>query len=377
MAYDRNYDFPNNYDRDTQDYGRDYGSGRDYTYSSAREYRAAGEMSGNREDRNFRGGGIGYGSRDYRPDTWGGRESYGSGNRDYYGGNRDTGRDQSRDYNRGAYGQQRFGGGGSDWYGSYGHDGHRFTESGDNSRNSYGRDRDWGQHNDRGGNWQGQNQNRNQGRDYGRAPQGYDYQDRGFMARAGDEVRSWFGDEEAERRREFDQRYDERMGNTSAYGRDDDYHNWRRGQIDALDRDYNEYRRENGKKFENEFSSWRSNRQTQRDSLSKVTEHMEVVGSDGTHVGTVDKVRGDRIILTKNDVDAGGRHHSIPSSWISSVDDKVKITKSSDEAKKQWRDEEESAAMFGDTNTGSNRAGSRDTDDSGKTNLNKSFSGTY
>ncbi|WP_294288900.1 DUF2171 domain-containing protein [uncultured Sphingomonas sp.] len=372
MANDRNYDFPNNYDRDPQDYTRDYGSGRDYTYSSAREYRTAGEMSGNREDRNFRSGGTGYGSRDYRPDNWGGRESYGSGNRDYYGSNRD----QGRDYNRGTYGQQRFGGGSSEWHGSYGHDGHRFTENGDYGRNSYGRDRDWNQHNDRGG-WQGQNQTRNQSRDYGRAPQGYDYQDRGFMARAGDEVRSWFGDEEAERRREFDQRYDERMGNTSAYGRDDDYHNWRRGQIDALDRDYSEYRRENGKKFENEFSSWRSNRQTQRDSLSKVTEHMEVVGSDGTHVGTVDKVRGDRIILTKNDVDAGGRHHSIPSSWISSVDDKVKITKSADEAKKQWRDEEQSAAMFGDTNTTSNRAGSRDTDDSGKTNLNKSFSGTY
>jgi len=386
MAYDRNYDFPNNYDRDQQDYGRDYGSGRDYTYSSAREYRAAGEMGdnrgnrGNRDDRNFRGGGTGYGSRDYRPDNWGGRESYGSGNRDYYGGNRDQGRDQwrdqGRDYNRGSYGQQRFGGGSSDWHGSYGHDGHRFTETGDNDR-----DRSWGQQRDR-GNWQGRDQNRDRDRSrgqqgYGRMPQGYDYEDRGFMARAGDEVRSWFGDEEAERRREFDQRFDERTMNNSSYGRDEDYHNWRRGQIDALDRDYSEYRKENGKKFESEFSSWRTNRQTQRDSLSKVDEHMEVVGSDGTHVGTVDKVRGDRIILTKNDVAAGGRHHSIPSSWIDSVDDKVKITKTSDEAKKQWRDEEESSAMFGDANTTSDRSGNRDTDDSGKTNLNKSFSGTY
>ena len=34
--------------------------------------------------------------------------------------------------------------------------------------------------------------------DYGRDPRGYDYQDRGFMDRAGDEVRSWFGDEDAE-----------------------------------------------------------------------------------------------------------------------------------------------------------------------------------
>ena len=32
--------------------------------------------------------------------------------------------------------------------------------------------------------------------------------DRDFFARAGDEVRSWFGDEDAERRRERDARYD-------------------------------------------------------------------------------------------------------------------------------------------------------------------------
>ena len=33
--------------------------------------------------------------------------------------------------------------------------------------------------------------------------------DRGFFDRAGDEVRSWFGDEEAERRRRMDERFDE------------------------------------------------------------------------------------------------------------------------------------------------------------------------
>src|SRR5688572_21575264 len=41
-------------------------------------------------------------------------------------------------------------------------------------------------------------------RDYGRSE--YDRDDRGFLDRAGDEVRSWFGDEEAERRRELDER---------------------------------------------------------------------------------------------------------------------------------------------------------------------------
>ena len=35
--------------------------------------------------------------------------------------------------------------------------------------------------------------------------------------------------------------------------------------------------------------------------LQRVGEHMEVVASDGEKIGTVDKVRGDRIILTRND----------------------------------------------------------------------------
>ncbi len=312
--------WPTGYER--QDTGRDYGTGRDYSYSSARDYAASGEY-----DRNFRGGGTGYGGYDR---DWN-RETYG-GNRDYYGAPRDQ--------------RTEWRGGGGNYRGSYASDGHRFAETDDRNRD-YGRDRG-----PRGG--------------YGRQPQGYDYEDRGFFVRAGDEVRSWFGDEDAERRREFDQRYDERVSSRH----DNDYGSWRRQQIDALDRDYGEYRRENAKRFENEFGTWRNERQIQRTSLERVTEHMDVVGSDGEHVGTVDKVRGDRIVLTKNDSDAGGRHHSIPSRWIQSVDDKVTISKSAEQAKSHWRDEERSGALFGeDRSSGYERDGT--------VNLNKSFSGTY
>ena len=192
---------------------------------------------------------------------------------------------------------------------------------------------------------------------YDRDPQGYDQRERGFLDRAGDEVRSWFGDDEAERRRELDQRYADR-----------DYHDWRQGQIAALDRDYAEYRRENQQRFSNEFGSWRTERQGQRSALSRVAEHMEVVGSDGQHIGTVDQVRGDRILLTKSDADAGGRHHSIPSRWIERVDDKVTVRKTADEAQAHWRDEERSA-FFGDEGAG-------DADSQGHI-LNRSFSGTY
>jgi hypothetical protein len=43
--------------------------------------------------------------------------------------------------------------------------------------------------------------------------------------------------------------------------------------------------------------------------LSQVKEHMDVIGADGVHVGTVDKVDGDRIKLTKADSGSHGDHH--------------------------------------------------------------------
>ncbi len=95
---------------------------------------------------------------------------------------------------------------------------------------------------------------------------------------------------------------------------------------------------------------------------------MDVVGSDGAHVGTVDKVRGDRILLTKSDQDAGGRHHSIPSRWIQSVDDRVTLRKTADEAHAHWKDEERNTAFFGE--------GRQQDSDSQRPILNRSFSGT-
>lgn len=183
------------------------------------------------------------------------------------------------------------------------------------------------------------------------APADYDYDERGFLNRAGDEVRSWFGDEDAERRRELDARYDERQDDRApsrGSRHDPSYSHWRNRQIAALDRDYDEYRRENQSHFDNEFGTWRTRRTDQRSSLQRVSEHMDVVGSDGAHVGTVDKVQGDRIILTKTDKDAGGHHHSIPSAWIQSVDERVTISKTADEAQRAWRDEDRRGALFGD-----------------------------
>jgi hypothetical protein len=299
----------------------------------------------------------------------------------------------------------------------------------------------------------------------GRGGYGRSHDDRGFFDRAGDEVRSWLGDDEAQHRREMDQRRweeeqrmtgrrdndygrgdggrddnrrynatggggfgggwgnqrgeswnrerpgergwyeDEDRGRGRHYargeregwfsdseggergrrygggrpeggsggdarrsqggGHDPLYSQWRQRQIEDLDRDYDEWRREHQSRFEQEFGAWRSKRQSQRQSLGSVTEHMEVVGSDGSHVGTVDKVRGDRIILTRADPAAGGIHHWVPCSWVESVADKVTLNKSADEAKAEWRSEERSRAMF-------EREG-----EGGPRNLDRAFSGTY
>ncbi|MEA3060949.1 MAG: hypothetical protein QOJ94_730 [Sphingomonadales bacterium] len=148
---------------------------------------------------------------------------------------------------------------------------------------------------------------------------------------------------------------------------DPHYSEWRRRQIEDLDRDYDEYRREHQSRFEAEFGSWRSKRQGQRQALGRVSEHMEVVGSDGSHVGTVDKVRGDRILLTKSDPAAGGVHHSVPCSWVEKVDDKVMLDKSAEEATEAWRGEERGGALFERGGEGGE----------GPRNLDRAFSGTY
>jgi hypothetical protein len=72
---------------------------------------------------------------------------------------------------------------------------------------------------------------------------------------------------------------------------------------------------------------------------SKIREHMDVVGSDGQHVGTVDKVEGDRIKLTKSDDPDGSRshHHFIPMSEVASCDGgKVRLSMPAQQAKQRF-----------------------------------------
>ena len=69
---------------------------------------------------------------------------------------------------------------------------------------------------------------------------------------------------------------------------------------------------------------------------ASIREHMEVIGADGVHVGTVDKVEGQRIKLTKRDSGEGahrGHHRYIPLSLVAEVEgQKVRLSANSDVA---------------------------------------------
>lgn len=273
---------------------------------------------------------------------------------------------------------------------------------------------------------------RSDDRRYGRGfDRDYDRDERGLLERAGDEVASWFGDEEADRRRREDarrlERDEERWGrrpgssigdddNTrydraarfrdegyrrpytgrfqgrrflggdddrfeqrdrwtpdrqrdftgAAYGlHDPHYSEWRRRQLDELDRDYDDYRRENQSRFESDFSNWRTTRQGKRQLLGQVREHMTVVGSDEEQVGTVDCVRGDRIVLTKGDSE-DNRHHALTCSLVDRIEgDQVILDRPASEVKQRFESDDPDRGFF------------RDERESGPHMLNRAFSGTY
>lgn len=52
----------------------------------------------------------------------------------------------------------------------------------------------------------------------------------------------------------------------------------------------------------------------------RIKEHMEVSDQSGRHIGTVDKVENDMIILTRSD-STDGRHHSLPIDAVDKIDD--------------------------------------------------------
>lgn len=68
-----------------------------------------------------------------------------------------------------------------------------------------------------------------------------------------------------------------------------------------------------------------------------IRERMEVVGSDGAHVGIVDRMESaDQIKLTKDDPEAGGQDHYIPLAWVVHAEIKAHLKLCGIEAKARW-----------------------------------------
>lgn len=70
--------------------------------------------------------------------------------------------------------------------------------------------------------------------------------------------------------------------------------------------------------------------------FSMIREHMEVIGADGVHLGTVDRVEGDRIKLTRKDSGTHGHeghHHYVSRGLVADVEgDRVRLSANADVA---------------------------------------------
>ena len=77
--------------------------------------------------------------------------------------------------------------------------------------------------------------------------------------------------------------------------------------------------------------------------LENVREHMEVIGADGVHLGTVDRVEGDRIKLIRADSGIGHEehHHYVPRGLVAEVEgDRVRLSANADVAADLFEQEE-------------------------------------
>ena len=73
---------------------------------------------------------------------------------------------------------------------------------------------------------------------------------------------------------------------------------------------------------------------------SQIREHMEVLGSDGGHVGVVDSIESDRLKLTRQDALAQGQHHYVSMDQIAAVEGgSVRLAQPAAEAIANWGSE--------------------------------------
>lgn len=84
--------------------------------------------------------------------------------------------------------------------------------------------------------------------------------------------------------------------------------------------------------------------------LGKIREHMQVVGADGVKLGTVDRVEGNRIKLTRQDSGShDDHHHFIAGGLVAAVEGDV-VRLSASGANAALLEEEEDGQPIADRN---------------------------
>ena len=90
---------------------------------------------------------------------------------------------------------------------------------------------------------------------------------------------------------------------------------------------------------------------------SQIEPNMEVLGSDGKHVGVVDRVVGQTLNLARRDEAAGGEHHFLNLDLVESVENgKVRLRRTAAQAFDEWGSETVGEGVRGDA-PGSSTAG--------------------
>jgi hypothetical protein len=74
--------------------------------------------------------------------------------------------------------------------------------------------------------------------------------------------------------------------------------------------------------------------------VDKIREGLEIVGSDGAHVGTVDALAGQLLKLKSSDPASGGTHHYLDLALVSGIEgDTVTLLVPAAEARERWSEE--------------------------------------
>jgi hypothetical protein len=77
--------------------------------------------------------------------------------------------------------------------------------------------------------------------------------------------------------------------------------------------------------------------------FDKIREHMTIIGAEGAKLGTVDKIEGDRIKMTREDSGVGHQdhHHYIPRGLVAAVEgDTVRLSSTAAVAAELFEQEE-------------------------------------